>query len=330
MLHRDPSVFLQESRSNARAFAMAWFGQRRLVRRFTRQQLATALFHGPNYFLPDSVDTGLITVHDLSVMKHPETHPAERIRHFEREFARSLERSAFVITDTEFVRQELIAELGVPAERVRAIHLGADSRYRPRSVDELANTLTAMGLAPGRYGLCVSTLEPRKRIADLLRAWSCLPADLRLHCPLLLVGQRGWLNDDLLPLLDRAISEGWVRWLGYVPEHQLPLLYAGAGVFVYPSIYEGFGLPALEAMSCGVPVIVAEGTCLAEVCGTAAVYVAPADHTGFADMIEQCLADQNRRSSMSRAGLERAAAFSWNKCADETTALYHEAWHALR
>ena len=326
-LQPSPEVFLRARNRGTFADTTAWIS-RRLARRATGQRLMTDLFHSPNYFLPDKVSGGIITVHDLSVLKYPETHPAARIQQFERQFESSLARSAYVLTDTEHVKQELITELGLPAHKVRAVHLGVDARYGIRSGTDVDIALARYGLQQGGYGLCVSTLEPRKRIGDLIEAWSRLPSGLKRACPLVLAGQDGWLNDGLAPLLDRASTEGWMRWLGFVPEQDLPLLYSGARMFAYPSIYEGFGLPPLEAMASGVPVIVAAGTCLGEVCADAAAYVTPSDHAGFATAIEQCLVDEDRRAAMVAAGLERAAAFSWERCARQTAELYHEAWLA--
>ncbi|WP_114227132.1 MULTISPECIES: glycosyltransferase family 4 protein [Sphingomonas] len=283
------------------------------------------LFHGPNYFLPRRVERGVVTVHDLSVIRFPETHSAERLRHFARDLLPSLERAVHVITDTETVRQEVIAEFGLAADKVSAVHLGVGRNFRPRAADDLAAVLAPFGLTPGAYGLSVSTLEPRKRIAELIAAWRLLPAATRARTPLVLVGAKGWQDESLLASIERGAAEGWLRPLGYVPEAALPELYAGARLFIYPSIYEGFGLPPLEAMASAVPVVVAGRSCLPEVCGDAAFYVDPDDLDGFAVTLGQALEDESQRCRNVTRGLARAAAFRWERCISKTVDVYEQA-----
>lgn len=295
-----------------------------LTRRLMRHRLRSGVVHGPNYFLPAEAETGIITVHDLSVLRYPETHPVERVRSFERSFERSLRRAVHVITDTETVRREVIEELAVPANRVTAVALGVGSEFRPQGEDGLQPQLSRWGLQPGAYGLCVSTLEPRKKIAELLRAWSALPRPVRDRTPLVLAGGEGWLNEALHDQIDDAVASGWLKHLGFVPEPSLPALYAGAALFVYPSIYEGFGLPPIEAMACGVPVLVANRSCLPEVCSNAAGHVDPDDTAAFTAALTTALADDEWRARARRQGLERAATFTWTRCAAETAAVYEQ------
>ena len=302
--------------------------QRRIFRPFhawrLRRVLGSHLVHGPNYFLPLGVEGGIITAHDLSVFRYPETHPVERVHAFERLFASSLARAAHVITDTETVRSEVIDQFGLAPEMVTAIHLGIDDRFHPFAGSSENGHLDALGLSAGGYGLCVSTLEPRKKIAELLSAWRSLPGDLRSRFPLVLAGGAGWENDSLWIEVRSAEAEGWLRYLGFVSEDSLPALYAGAALFLYPSIYEGFGLPPLEAMASGVPVLVAGRSCLPEVCGDAARYVDPDDVQGFASTIRDCLMDDDWRNEASRLGLLRAGQFSWSRSIDETLSVYRK------
>ena len=287
--------------------------------------LRSTLVHGPNYFLPPAAKRGVITVHDLSVLRFPETHPAARVEEFERRFASSLERASHIITDTETIRAELIDTLSVSPDTVTAVPLGVDRRFRPLSDIDRRGAPERLGLTAGGYGLCVSTLEPRKKVAELLSAWRLLPPSLRQRVPLVLAGGEGWRNDDLRDQVEAAAGEGWLRPLGFVDEALLPELYAGAGLFLYPSIYEGFGLPPLEAMASGVPVIVSGRSCLPEVCGDAARYVDPDDAEGFASAIEECLSDTDWRAQAVRRGLDRARAFTWARCVDGTVAAYRRA-----
>lgn len=288
------------------------------------QALRKGLIHGPNYFLPPFADHGVITVHDLSVFRHPETHPIERVREFGRKFESSLERANHIITDTETVRQELIDEFKVAPDRVTAVHLGVDRMFRPLGVDAVQQSLRPLKLKPKGYALCVSTPEPRKKIAELIAAWRRLPGDLRGRYPLVLAGGGGWRNEGLRLEIGRGAAEGWLRHLGFVDERDLPALYAGATLFIYPSIYEGFGLPPLEAMASGTPVIVASRSCLPEVCGEAAAYVDPEDPEQLLASITRGLSDTTWQAEASRQGLERATSFTWDRCVDRTIAVYRK------
>ena len=286
-----------------------------------RRKLASTIVHGPNYFLPPEAEAGVITVHDLSVFKYPETHPAARIAQFERLFRSSLDRAVRIITDTATVRDELVAFTGISAEQVAVVPLGVSDAFHPRDVEGLRPILSRFGLAPG-YGLCVSTMEPRKRIDCLIRAWAELPRTLRDTTPLVLCGPKGWLNDKLHALIQRGQTEGWLHFLDFVAETDLPSLYAGAGLFVYPSIYEGFGLPLIEAMASGVPTIASNASCLTEVCRGAGLHVAPEDGGAFTGTIERGLTDQAWRATAVAAGLTRAASLDWQQCINRTVNVY--------
>lgn len=239
----DPAMLLRGEKPRPRLPVLA-----RFQRWHEYRQLQDGLIHGPNYFLPRFAETGVITIHDLSVFRYPETHPPERVRAFEREFSCSLSRAAHVITDTETVRNELLEAYSLKPSQVTAVWLGVDRPYTPLAENDLRPRLAAMGLEPGGYGLCVSTLEPRKKIAQLLAAWRLLPRSVRDRTPLVLAGGKGWLNEQLHAEIAAARTEGWLRQLGFVDEELLPSLYAGASLFVYPSTYEGFGLPPLSTL----------------------------------------------------------------------------------
>lgn len=283
------------------------------------------VFHGPNFFLPACAEAGVATVHDLSVFKYPETHPIERIRHFEREFKQSMARASHLLTDSEATRREVIDFLSWPAEKITAVPLGVAPQFAPASAAALASCLARHGLAFKRYALCVSTLEPRKKIANLLQAYECLPAHLREQYPLVLVGGAGWLSDALHATIERLAAQGWLRYLGFVPEADLPALYAGAQTFVYPSIYEGFGLPVLEAMASGVPVVASIFTSLPEVTQGAALLVDPDDIDALALAIQTSLSDETWRATACEAGLATARNFTWSRCVDQTIDVYRQA-----
>lgn len=286
------------------------------------REVRKSLFHGPNFFLPPFVDGGIITVHDLSVFHFPETHPIERLRHFEQEFNSSLDRAAHVITDSQTVRQELIAFAGIRPEQVTAIPLGVSPVFGLQTSAQIRPILASNHLVESSYALCVSTIEPRKKIAELLKAWELVPREITRQTPLVIAGAGGWLNDEIKAGMTRGIDEGWVRYLGYVHEADLPSLYAGAALFIYPSSYEGFGLPPIEAMASGVPTIVSDRSCLPEVTQGAAMTINPDDVESFAAALERGLTDQQWRTQAREAGLLVAASYTWDKCATQTREIY--------
>lgn len=266
----------------------------------------------------------MATVHDLSVFKYPETHPIERIRHFERDFKTSMARASHLITDSEATRGEVMEFLGWPAEKITAVHLGVSPQFAPASEIELEPCLSRYGLGFKRYALCVSTLEPRKKIVNLLQAYEGLPAAVREQYPLVLVGGAGWLSEALHATIDRLEAQGWLRYLGFVPEADLPALYAGAQAFVYPSIYEGFGLPVLEAMASGVPVVTSIFTSLPEVTQGAARLVDPDDIDALTSGIHASLCDEAWRATAIETGLAKARNFTWSRCVEQTIDVYRQ------
>lgn len=322
----DPAVLLlPRDQWPQRGFAgLLSVRQTRFVRRaWLRRRLRGHFFHSPNYFLPEIARRGVATVHDLSVFKFPETHPVERIRQFETSFESTLTRATHLITDSEATRREVADYFAWPLDRITSIPLGVGPDYRPRTAAELAEPLSEHGLTPGAYALSVSTLEPRKRIDRLISAYARLPEPVRRAWPLVLVGGRGWLNDALLAQISRAENEGWLRYLGFVPEASLPQLYAGARAFLFPSVYEGYGLPVLEALASGVPTLTSNSTSLPEVAGGAALLVCPDHDDELCSGIERVLSDDAWRAQAVETGLGIAAKRDWASCARATLELCH-------
>jgi len=280
------------------------------------------IVHGPNYSLPRMAGCGVVTFHDLSVFRFPHLHPAARVAEFEKNIRQSIDRADHLITDCDTIRQEVIEFTGVPADRVTAVPLGISEVFRPISLHDREAVLRRHGLPMTGYGLTISTLEPRKRIDRLLVAWRQMPRQIRDRYPLVIAGASGWNNDELHMEIQRAADEGWALTLGFVPEVDLPAIYAGATVFAYPSVYEGFGLPPLEAMASGVPAVVSAGSCLPEVTKGAAMVANPDDIPGFADLLLRSLEDEIWRNEAISAGIQVAAGYKWTRCVDETIAVY--------
>ena len=280
------------------------------------------IYHEPNYIALPFRGPMVSTLHDLSFVRYPETQPKERLKHLERYLPNTLARAAHIITDSEAVRREAITHFGIEPERVTAIHLGVDTLFVPREEAACRARLAARGLQHGGYALSVGTLEPRKNLAAAIRAFGTLPERLRGVTPLVIAGQRGWLSGEIETLIHNGEAAGWLRFLGFVPQEELPVIYAGARLFVYPSHYEGFGLPVVEAMASGVPVITSSVSCLPEVAGDAADLVHPDDVDGLRISMERLLEDEGHRDELRARGIERAKRFSWQRCAEETVAVY--------
>ena len=283
------------------------------------------VFHGPNYFLPHYAQNGVVTVHDLSVLKFPQAHPLERVKQFERRFTKSLAIASHLITDSNTVRDEVIQDFGWPADRITAIALGVGEEYRPRSPVATSEPLRALGLRPGGYVLCVATIEPRKRIDALLAAYRRISPIARGAFPLVLVGDVGWKSIGLQEDINTAQREGWLRYLGYVDSNDLPVLYSGARLFVYLSEYEGFGLPVAEAMASGVPVLTSMRSCLPETACGSALLVDPDDTDEIVGQLLKGLHDDSWRRAGMAAGIAVASRYTWDRCTDETFEIYRRA-----
>ena len=283
------------------------------------------VYHEPNFILKPHDGPSVTTVHDLSFVSHPEFHPAERVAWLNRQLPRTLDGADFVITDSELVRTQLIRQFSVAPDRVAAIYLGADSRFVPRAEDATKSVLAKYDLVHGRYLAFVGTIEPRKGLSVLLDAWERLPAVLRRNWSLVIAGAPGWRNTELMGRILALQAKGEVLFLQFVPSDDLPFIYAGAVTFVYPSIYEGFGLPVLEAMTSGVPVICGDGTSMAEFADGACRLFDVGDAGALALAISELIEDPTLRSRMADDGLDRASQFSWSRCAQETLQAYVKA-----
>lgn len=280
------------------------------------------VYHGPGFYLPRFSGPSVTTIHDLSVYLWPDTHPPERVRYMRHQIERALQQADFLITDTEYTRREVADYFNWPLERIRAVHLASAPEFRPRSGEQLYPALQSLGLKPGGYVLFASTVEPRKNLQLLLKAYSRLPMSLRQRWPLVVSGYSGWASADLHQQMDAAQRSGWLTYLGFVDSTLLPVLMAGARLFVYPSLYEGFGLPVVEAMASGVPVICSSASTLPEVAGGAAALHAPDDVDGLSALIQQGIEDDGWCAAFRARGLARAAQFSWQRCVSETLEVY--------
>jgi glycosyltransferase involved in cell wall biosynthesis len=266
----------------------------------------------------------VVTLHDLAFMLYPETHTPES-RAYYAATGESVRRAERVIAVSQRTSSDAIRLLGVDPTRVRVVHEAAGPVYGPRSeaqFEVLAKRLN-LKIAPRSYALFVGTLEPRKNVPLLLEAFGLIRRELDAH--LLIVGGRGWLDQPIFAARARSGVADAAHFLGSLGEEDLATLYSHAGVFVLPSLYEGFGLPVLEAMACGAPVVCSNAGPLPEVAGDAAVLLPPRDASSWADSIQSVLTSASQADELRRRGFARASAFSWERAARATREVYREA-----
>jgi glycosyltransferase involved in cell wall biosynthesis len=262
----------------------------------------------------------VLTVHDL-IFKHlPEHHKLLNRVYLNLTLPLYCRRATCIIAISECTRRDVMAAYDLPPEKVMVIHEAADPRFRAQTPERVAAVRERYGL-PERYILFVGTIEPRKNLARLLHAFEALHAD-DLCDALVIVGQRGWLYGDFFAELESSPLREKVFLPGYVPDEALPAVYAGARALAFPSLYEGFGLPVLEAMACGTPVACSSTSALPEVAGDAALYFDPTSQGSIVEALSQLLRDPDLRGELVRRGLERATQFSWDRVATETEAVY--------
>jgi glycosyltransferase involved in cell wall biosynthesis len=299
----------------------------RLLRRIQPLLIAldgNRLFFAPNFFLPRRLRFAqrirgarlVATIHDLGWRRVPWTLSDATRRNLEEHVPQVLERAARLITPSEAVRAELV-EAGIAAERVVAIHHGPGQLAAAPDLD--AGDPPAPG-NNGRFALFVGTLEPRKGVDTLLEAWRRARADGRTPPELVLVGRWGWKSDELRDVARGAEGEGWCRVLGYVEADDLARLYRRASVVLLPSIYEGFGLPLLEGMFAGAPLLASDLPVTREVAGEAALYAAAGDAGAWSAALERLEGEAGLTARLSAAGRQRAAGFSWPAAAARTVA----------
>jgi glycosyltransferase involved in cell wall biosynthesis len=273
------------------------------------------VFYSPDFTLPPTVGITrtLLTVHDLSFMHHPDAFVPSLQHYLEKVVPRSIDRADLVLADSAHTRSDLITLFGVSPEAVRVIHPGVDSRFRPEpDPDERERLRERYGIGDKPYVLSVGTLQPRKNYVRLIEAFAQFQTETDGKTQLLIAGGRGWLYDDILAEAKRHED---VQLLGFVADEDLPALYRGATLFAFISLYEGFGLPVLEAMACGVPVVCSNTSSLPEVAGDSALLVDPLSPDELTEALIRVSGEEGLRQAMIHQGLARAADFTWERSA---------------
>lgn len=265
----------------------------------------------------------VVVVYDVAFRHYPEYFTPRHRRFLFRFVPQALERASAIVTISEFTKLELQRLYGVDADRITVVPCAVDpARFRPLDSATIDAVRSKYGLPVG-YVLSVGTLEPRKNQVRLLQAHGKLPEALRRSHPLVLVGGQGWQDTEILGALEQATRAGVpVMRLGYVAEEDLPALYGGASLLAFPSLYEGFGLPVLEAMGCGTPVVTSDRSSLPEVAGDAALLIDPTDVDALAGGLERLLSEPDLVASLVSRGQERVASYSWNASARRLLELF--------
>lgn len=268
----------------------------------------------------------VITIHDVIFLHYPQAfHPLKRM-YLRTMTSWSARHATHVIAVSEATRQDVIKLLGVPPRRITSVHNGVGTQFKPYSRQEKEVFKREKGVE-GRVVLYIGTLEPRKNVTTLLKAFAAIASEPVLQDVMLVVGgSKGWYYDEIFSMAERLglTSCGRVRFLGRVPDEELPLWYNIATLCAYPSLYEGFGLPPLEAMACGTPVVVSNTSALPEVVGEAGILAAPEDVGAWSEAMRRLLEDGEMAQQLSRKGLEQAAKFSWERSAQETAAVFRQ------
>ncbi len=263
----------------------------------------------------------VVTVHDLSFLYSPERFRAAN-RSYLRLFTRlSVRRARRIIAVSQHTKKDLLEVYGLPADKIDVVYSGLDSHFRRPPHQEIEEFRAAHGL-PERFILYLGTIEPRKNLSTLIRAYAKVrPEGIKLVC----AGGRGWMYQDVFQTVEELRVTREVIFPGFLPEDDLPLWYSAADVFVYPSAYEGFGLPVIEALACGVPTITTNASSLPEAAGDAALLVPPDDSDALAECLAQLLGDPHLQSDLALRGPKQAGHFTWRRAASETTNVYAHA-----
>jgi glycosyltransferase involved in cell wall biosynthesis len=299
---------------------LVWLGQLARVG-FDNLLPDAGLFHATEHLLlPLRSTPTVLTVHDLIFRHLPRHHKFLNRWYLNLTMPLYCRRATHIIAISECTRRDLTAAYGIVPEKVTVIREAAAPRFRVQPLEAVAAVRARYGL-PDRYLLFVGTIEPRKNLSRLLAAFETIRAG-GLSDGLVIVGKRGWLCGDFLARLEKSPARDAVLFPGYVPDEDLPAVYAGAQGLVFPSLYEGFGLPVLEAMACGTPVVTSNASSIPEVAGDAALYFDPADVEAMVEAVRRLLCDAQLQRSMRTRGLTRAADFSWKVAATATRAVY--------
>ncbi|MGI8919173.1 MAG: glycosyltransferase family 4 protein [Pyrinomonadaceae bacterium] len=282
------------------------------------------LFHGTNYEVPLwHRRHNVLTIHDLSLLLHPEYHEPRMVRRSRRRLPLMIRSAAKIIAVSESMKREMCEHLKIKPEQIAVTPEAPRKSFRPLPIAETLAIRQRLGIEPD-FILAVGTIEPRKNLLTLVRAFDQIVRTTDLRPQLVIAGGEGWLMDELYSFIAKSGNAERVRFIGYTTDDELRALYSSCRISVYPSLYEGFGLPPLEAMACGAPVIASRIPAIEETVGKTAVLIDPTNVEELATEIIQLWNDERRRAQLSADGLRHAAEFTWQRTARLTVDVYGE------
>jgi glycosyltransferase involved in cell wall biosynthesis len=292
--------------------------------RFELSTKGLDLLHSPDFIPPFNMKCkSVITIHDLAFLLYPHFLTRESARYYG-QIDQAVRRTDHIIAVSEATKNDIVKLLGVPEKKITVIHEAANPIYKPVDRQEAYRHVAQRYAIPERYILFVSTIEPRKNLPILLKAFRLMIDHYKSSEALVLAGAKGWLSEEVFSMVDQLQLSDRVHFLGRIPSDDLLYLYNAAQFLVHPSLYEGFGLPPLEAMTCGTPVIVSNISAMPEVVGDAAIMVDPHDVDGLSVAMWRLLTDETQRKNLVELGLQRAQQFSWLRAARQTLSVYHK------
>jgi len=301
---------------------------------FTEEMLGDVdIVHSTTFCAPrfrDRKKRLVVTIYDLTVITHPECHKKLNIMHCKKGIKDAIRYADAIIAISEHTKKDLVEIAGAPEDLVTVTPLAADPDLGPEREKNTLDIVRKKYKLPGRYILFLGSLEPRKNVTTLIKAYAALPVGLKDEVRLVIAGARGWLNSPVHDTLEKLGLMERVTFTGYVDRNDLSALYSMAECFVYPSLYEGFGLPVLEAMACATPVVTSNTSSMPEVAGTAARLIDPLDEGQLTEALEEILGSSDLRKKMTAHGLEQAKKFSWERCARETLEVYRKVYENPR
>ncbi|MFH0259601.1 glycosyltransferase family 4 protein [Vibrio barjaei] len=275
------------------------------------------VYFEPSFIPFEYAGKTVTTIHDLSFVTHPEFHPSSRVEYLQSSLSSTIAQSDHLVVDSDFILDELNQHYAESIGKTSSLYLGVDEGFGPQNTEGSSSLLDKLNLQNKTYILSVCTLEPRKNLTRLIEAYKSLPALIREQSPLVLVGDSGWKNEAMLDSARALVASGQIKFTGYVSDRELKQLYASAMVFAYPSLYEGFGLPVVEAMASGAPVLTSNSGATKEVAGDGALLVEPTSIEAITSGLLKLIENPLLREQLVEKGRMRVAQFTWTNTVDD-------------
>jgi glycosyltransferase involved in cell wall biosynthesis len=284
------------------------------------------IFHGPYFFIPNRLRCkSVMTIHDLMALKHPEFLEAEGVVYYKKRIYSSIKRADAIIAVSDFTKGEIVEFLDIPEEKIRVIHNGISTKFQNiNDNNKIEDVKDKYGLKGQQYLLFVGNIEPKKNIETLIYAYIQLRNETIYKYPLLIVGNKTWHFQKIWEIVKKLNAENNIIFTGVVDDEDLPFLYNGAEIFIFPSLFEGFGLPVIEAMACGIPVIASNRASIPEIVNDAALLIDPLNRQEIAEAMYEVISNTKLKKRLIEKGLKQSQNFSWKKTAIETLKLYYE------